>query len=139
MKKNSLLVLMAFIVMSCSSDDDNNPATFSIIGDWALTSFQSEGEPLQSYDCPDRIEITSSTYEFTEYFDFSDGNGCVIVPGQINSPESYTLNGSTFTVNDEGEVIVYEIIEITATTLRLQETYVEDGETFVDTEIYTRL
>lgn len=123
-----LLVLTVGLILSCESDDDNqaNESSFAtdIIGVWELTSVTSNGEELIEFpDCLDRITVTETTYDYTEYFDFSDGNGCVLVSGQVPSPETYTLNGSTFSVSDDGESYVYEITQLNSTALKLQEVY----------------
>jgi len=131
------------LLSSCSDEDnqtDSNSFTVSIIGVWELTSAVSNGEELiENPDCLDRITITDTTYDYTEYFDFNDGNGCIVVPGQTESPEPYTLVDSNFSVTNEGEFFSYEIIELNSTTLKLQEVYAEDGETFTDIETYNKL
>lgn len=138
------LVLAVSVFQSCNNDDNsnNNDNSFSddIIGNWELTSIISDGEELiENPDCLDRITITASTYEYFEYFDFNDGNGCVLVEGQISNPEQYSLNGNILLVTDDGESFEYEIIQLNSTTLKLQETYIEDGETFIDIETYNKL
>jgi hypothetical protein len=138
------LALTLGLLLSCSSDDEttteSNNFASDIIGEWELISVTSNGiELIDDGDCFDRIEITDSTYEYIEYADFEDGNGCVEVGGQTNSPEPYTLTGSNFSTSDEGETFEVEIIELNSTRLKFQEVYTEDGETFTDIETYNRL
>lgn len=129
------------LLASCSSDDsnDNTPATASIIGEWELTSITSNGEELvENPDCLDRVIFSESTYDYSEYFDFEDGNGCTLVSGEA-TPEAYVLSGTTLSVTDEGEALLYEILELSETTMKLKDVYTDGGETFTDIETYNRL
>lgn len=144
--KTVMLLLLALnlgVFFSCNNDDNeenNNSNAATIIGNWELTSITSNGEELiENPDCLDRIIITALTYDYLEYFDFDDGNGCVLVDGQVLNPEEYTLNGNILLVTDADETFEYEIIELNSTTLKLQETYIEDDETFIDIETYNKL
>ena len=139
------LLLILGILFSCNSNDDqNDPNTFEtdIIGIWELTSATSNGEELVEFpNCLDRLTFTETTVKYLEYFDFNDGNGCVIVSGQmIEETFPYSINGvDLFWDEGDAELFEYEIIELNSTTLKLQEVYTEGGETFTDIETYNRL
>ena len=139
-----LLVLILAILFSCNSDDDTqtdeNSFATDLIGVWELNSVISNGEELiENPNCLDRLTFTETTVKGLEYFDFNNGNGCEIVYGQvIDETAPYTLNGVNLSWNDD-EPFSYEIIELSSTTLKLQDVYTEDGETFTDIEIYNRL
>jgi len=137
------LVFAVAILFSCNSDDDNqsNDTSLSanIIGVWELVSIVTNGETSdEGTECLDTVTITATTYDYTERFDFNDGNGCMVISG-VATPEPFFLNQNNFFVTDDGESFNYQIIEVTLTTLKLQETYTENGETITDIEIYNRV
>ncbi len=137
------LVLTLSILFSCSSDDsdspDINPLATEIIGDWGLTKTVENGEEeIEDSDCFNMMTITATDYDFTERFDFGDGNGCVLV-GETESPEPYTLNGSILSVTDDGESSELEIIELNSTTLILRDVFIDGGETITQDQTFNRL
>jgi len=125
-----LTVAISFL-FSCSSDDDSNSNSYKsdIIGTWELTSATINGQEfIDSADCVSTITFTETTQLAIEYYDYEDGNGCVI--DSDNSPEAYTINGNTITSSDSGESFTFEIILLNATTLKLKFIYTESGKTF---------
>jgi len=138
------LILTLGILFSCNNDDDNqtdnNSFEIDIVGSWELTSIISNGEELiENPNCLSRITFTETTVKPLEYYDFNDGAGCVVVYGQeIDETDPYILNGVNISWTDD-EPFSYEIIELNSTTLKLQEIYTEEGETFTDVETYNRL
>lgn len=139
-----LLFVVTGFLISCSSDDGPSSGglgiEYTLVGTWELISVTSNGtELLSNPDCLDRIIFTSNTFQYLELFDFNDGNGCVSVRDQLIPPQSYQRNGNSISTTVDGEEYFVEIIELSSTTLKLQDIYVEDGVTYIDVETYTRL
>jgi hypothetical protein len=138
-------IIVAGFLISCSSDDSSSGGAglsieFKLIGTWELVSVKSNGmELLDSRDCPIEIIFTSNTYQYIESFDFQDGNGCVKVRDELVPPVPYIRNGSTISTSIDGEDYIVQITLLNATTLKLENIYVEDGITYTDVETYTRI
>ena len=131
----SILVLIFGIGLftSCSSDDDNgNGNTSSIVGAWEFTktgySMDGTNEILVDYDneCPtmkDKIEFKSNGTFVSTYYD----EDCVLE----EYTESYTVDGNTIKVTDEGDTDEGEIMILNNTTLKIRFLETETGVYFI--------
>ncbi len=135
------LLLIIGTFLSCESDlvsadpmDDDTvgtPFSTSIIGYWKLNAYTSNNLPLEF--CPDIEVFTESTYSYNE----SWGSNCENLTLDV-AAEPYSFIGTQLTFLDANEVFVYEVIELTATTLKLQDTYTEDTVQYIDEYTYIR-
>ena len=142
MKKLTKMFFMLTIglLVSCSSDDsaDANSFKTDIIGTWELFSLTTNGfELIENTDCLDRLTFTATTLVYTEYFDYEDGNGCIV--DYVSDNGSYTIAGNMLTGTVDGETFTFEILELTATTLKLKGTVTEDGITYTFIETFNKL
>lgn len=140
MKKTKKLFLILFIgiLFSCSKDNNNpEPDQNSIVGTWKITSLTSNGiEELQdvldySNICYWMEVATQTTITSIEF----SGTDCTTE--DIGESEPYTINGNiiSFTTGDQDSA---EILELTSTTLKIQDAYEEDGESYIDIYTYTK-
>lgn len=135
------LTLLIGILFSCSSDNnDTEPEQYSILGTWKIVSLTSNGtEELQ--DELDYADICYWTEVYTQTtvtdIDFS-GTDCTTETVDETLP--YTINGTalSYTTGDQVDVSL-EIIELTSTTLKLQDSYEELGENYVDVYTYMKI
>lgn len=124
-----ILTVVFSFMFSCSSDDDSNSYKSDIIGTWELTSVIVNGQEfIDSTDCLDTITFTETTQLIIEYFDYEDGNGCVV--DSDYSPEVYTIDGNKITSSDGNESFTFEIILLNETALKLKGSFTEGGITF---------
>ena len=124
-----ILTVVFSFMFSCSSDDDTNSYKSDIIGTWELTSVIVNGQEfIDSADCLDTITFTETTQLTIEYFDYEDGNGCVV--DSDYSPEAYTIDGNKITSSDGNESFTFEITLLNETTLKLKGSYTAGGLTF---------
>jgi hypothetical protein len=72
-----------------------------------------------------------------EYYDYEDGNGCIL--DYTSDVGSYSISGNMLTGTVDGETITFEIIELNATRLKIKGTYTEDGVTFTFIETFNKL
>lgn len=134
------LILTIGLLVACSSDDSSNSDSFEtdIIGTWELTSLTTNGiELLQNDECSSTITFTASSVISTDYFDNQDGNGCVI--DYVSDPGTYSITGNMLTGTVDGETITFEIIQLNATTLKLEASITEDGITFTFIQTFKKL
>ena len=140
MKLKFILIPIAGLLFSCSSDDDNNSTSDNsfesdIIGTWELTSNVSDGESF--FVCPDVEIYDGENRQFNELF----GDDCEnIAVGEAN--ESYSIEGNILTVNvpdedpdddfDDSFTEVFEILTLNDTTLELSLIDDGDGEEEID-------
>jgi hypothetical protein len=134
------LTLFIGILFSCSSND-NEPEIeqVSIVGIWKITSLTSNGiEELQDELDGQNICYWTETYTQTTTSTVSfSGTDCTTETTNNNDDGTYIINGTTLleTYDDGQSNISLEILELTNTTLKLQDTFEELGENYVD--IYT--
>ncbi len=142
-----ILLIVTFSIISCGDDDDGSGATLEIteenlVGTWQWTSATTNGESMPLSDCE---KLSSATYSiseneqniavFTEHY--TENNTCV---SSESSEYNWSLNGPILTENfGIADIRIYEVIELTETTLKLKEedVYMEDGETIQDVFIAT--
>lgn len=123
--KNLLFVLLAtlFIFTGCSSDDDSSNNNSPILGTWSYNAYKvsywNDGNWI--YD------VEPITLEFS-----SNGTFIYRYDGEIDGGGTWSISGDalTMTYNDEewgDETIIYELVLLNNTTLRIKETF-DDGE-----------
>lgn len=133
----SILSVVMFSV-SCDDDDDNNvPPAPSLVGTWI---YSKEGtivdgtEVLIDYQhtagCAKDQTTFSSTGVITDVYYDSTDTPCE----QFTDEGTYTVSGSTITVNVDGINVTGEIVTLTATELKIKSTF--GGDTYI--VLYTR-
>lgn len=105
----------------------------SIIGTWEETAFTSNGEELDDICIGDIETYTATTYHYSEVW----GDNCENLEDS-GDPEPYTLVGNQLTITEEGDSYVYEVLELTDTTLKYQDVYSESGINYVDIYTFTK-
>ena len=141
MKKTILLFVsvltLALVSTSCSKDDDAEGA--SIVGKWEISKqgIVSGGQELvvnHQHQCAaskDNVEFKANlTAVYTTYF----SDACLA--GTDNA--TYTKNGDTLTITDEDGPYSVTVKELSATTLKIYDTYQEGGTTITEVTVYTR-
>ncbi|MBL87252.1 MAG: hypothetical protein CMO82_13080 [Winogradskyella sp.] len=125
MKKMKLflgILIGLLIISSCSSDDDSNSDTGSIIGTWkpikevdvCSTGFEDVYD-FDSCEQTGRIIFSEDgTLNITEY-DLENGN----CEQYYNSTGTWTLTGDNLSVTLDGETINPTFFELTNNTLRV--------------------
>ena len=144
-KKNINKLFLTFfligILFSCNSDNSKNETEQnSIIGTWKITSLTSNGtEELQEELDGMGICYWTEVYTQTTLTDI-DFSGADCNVETVGESLPYTINGTTlsYTTGDQVNVSV-EIIELTNTTLKLQDSYEELGENYVDIYTYSKV
>ena len=134
------LILTIGLMVNCSSDDNSDSDNLSndIVGTWELISLTvNELEFLDDASCFDRLTFTATTVQSKEYYDYEDGEGCVL--DYISEAGTYNISANMLTVNIEGETIVFEIVELNESTLRLKSSLEEDGIIIIFFQTFRRV
>lgn len=134
------LILTIVLLVACSSDDSSNSNSYEtdIIGTWELLSLTANGiDLLQGEECSSTFTFTATTIVSTDYFDNDDGNGCVL--DYISDPGTYSITGDMLTGTVDDETVTFEIIQLNATTLKLEATITEGGQTFTFIQTFKKL
>ena len=134
------LILTIGLMVNCSSDDNSDSDNLSndIVGTWELISLTvNELEFLDDASCFDRLTFTATTVQSKEYYDYEDGEGCVL--DYISESGTYSISANMLTVNIEGETIAFEIVELNESTLRLKSSLEEDGTTIIFFQTFRRV
>lgn len=113
-------LLVSLFIVSCSSNDDNSATDASLIGQWQIQSATYNG---------DTINDTQSVL-FRQ-----DGTVDITFINESNSA-TWTRNGTQLVLEFEDDPFpfIYEILELTESTLRWQEG--DDGDLLI--EVFTR-
>ena len=147
MKKLSIM-LVAFVTLglsSCSSDDNSNDnnTTASLVGKW---EFSQKGyivdniETLQPYShttgCgKDYIEFKSNN-TFEDLWYENSGTGCI----SESENGTWSQSGTTITtIYLGGSPETIEVVTLDATTLKVKDTYLEDGQTQIEITVFKRM
>lgn len=140
--KNRIILFVSVLILglnltSCGGDD--GPTTSAeIFGKWELykTGDKDGGsEYLELYEhqagCIKDYVVFSVDGNFinTIFFD-----GCE----PYGYSGTYTKSGNTLTVNDGFDITTLTIKELSPSTLKVYQTYSEEGETFTDVTIFKR-
>ena len=130
MKKIALVLSLAFLAFSCSSDDDGGSSS-GLVGTWKTVSESENGIPFTLDECElsNTITFTSDMVVSTDIYD-NGGDECF-----IDEPleESYSANGDTITV--DGETVSYLISE---SLLTITFTSTDDDETVTYVDVYSK-
>tara|TARA_R110002050_G_scaffold300018_1_gene467344 strand:- start:20612 stop:21031 length:420 start_codon:yes stop_codon:yes gene_type:complete len=135
LKISLILTIISCFTFSCSSDD--SPSTeenaAKLIGTWKLTSETEDGASIQLDTCELLYTIIISSTQITskDYY----GDNCEI---EDSYSITYSLKGNTITTTEDGETYNSTIITLNSTTLSIESSYEEDGETYTYTETYTK-
>lgn len=130
MKKGILLLLIGLVFLSCEDDDtvtDDN----DLLGTWRYIAGTTDG-------IDDNFEETSCAYLFTLIFTEDNvttleyhGSDCMTLDELV---ESYTFDGTTIILDDGGNEFHLLVLELTETTLTVQ----EQEDDFIHTTTYRR-
>jgi hypothetical protein len=119
--KKSLVLIISFVIFSCSKNDDNQQSQ-DLIGKWDLKSHitGTTNDPL------DYCEQLYSGYEFKTNGTCIDGygrlNANVCTNNQYN--QTYTFVNNILSVKEiNGFEARYNVIELSSTKLKLTQTY----------------
>jgi hypothetical protein len=134
MRKFGILVASALVMglsfTSCGSDDDSNNS--SIVGKWNFSTAKYTVNGTVTYNGPYDDNEVGCAADNVELF----ANGTALETDYFNSdcdfdtyPSTYTRNGNTLTVTDDGDVNTLEILELTSNKLVLRSSYTFEGET----------
>ncbi len=155
MKKLNLLVtlVLAITLFSCGSDDDSTDTTeisaTNLVGKWQLVSSTTDDEETVLRECEKLYTLeykSDGTYAFNDPY---DSNAAQLIDGPVKCVDalgsgSWSLNGSDLTITeanvpDEGDDAEI-ILELTATTLKVEYTYQFGIDTFQQiVETYKRI
>lgn len=131
-----LMIVVGYTVLISCITDDNEQEQNSIIGTWKITALTSNGKQ----ELNDELNYLDLCYWFeiftaTSITDINiSGNDCAIETN--DEVRTYIKEGTTLeTTNKHGDINTYTILSLTSTTLKIQDTYSENGKTTVD--IYT--
>ena len=130
LKATLILLVLTLTTFNCSSSDDNNNGSDNvsennlskILGTWyfVLRTTNGEADVLEECEQFNNLVFTSSQVSIQEIF------GATCSETQSTS-EEYSINGNTLNVGG----FVVEIVHLDNVALIV--TYMEDGNTFVET------
>jgi len=111
MKKTLTFLLLVFTMIGCSSNDDLENNSNTIIGKWTLDSqFSSDGMDRNIDECKQRSNVTFKTNN------------------TFDSNSYQTINGNC-TLDDESENIEYKVED---NILEITRSYIDNGETIIE-------
>ena len=137
MKKITLLLGLAFLMFSCSSDDgdDNSSSsilTTDVVGEWRLISETEDGEVIALDDCDlmntivfTETELSQDFYRESNSFDEEVESEC-IMSFSIDFP--YFLEDNLIVSTDEGEEGDEGFVSVTGDQLIINDEEFEEGE-----------
>lgn len=103
-----LLLILGGILISCSSDNDTQTETISILGTWNLIAYNDN--PDEVY-CPKILEITTDIYTETEF----GGSAC---DDEYSFSRNYMFDGTAFKIiNPDVQNTNFTIISLTENEL----------------------
>jgi hypothetical protein len=143
MKKNNLFLLclgaLITILVSCKAEGEPQPAT--IIGKWKQIAgvyspaFFSETD----YFSDDAACAKDDIYEFkaNNTFEITEGaTKCNPANPQIISSGAYSISSDSKTLTWDGDT--YNIVELSASTLKITNAFTNGGNNYTDTQTYQR-
>lgn len=122
------VLLAAFLIFTgCSGDDDSPNSNSLIVGEWNSYRYKASDFNNQEWYMitePVSLEFSNNGTFRYKYDDIPEGGG------------TWSISGSTLTMNyteDEwgDETIIYEILVLNGSTLRIEETF-DNGEWAID-------
>jgi hypothetical protein len=142
--KNAKLLLAVFaaaaMFTACGDDDNGSTTSASIVGKWSYTKTgASSGSQEVLFDYDNDTECASKDYvEFVEGGAYKDvdyyGTDCSF----DTDTYTWTKDGNAVTINDGVTAYVLTVETLSATELKVKETYTMEGQTFNDVTVYTR-
>lgn len=119
------LLLAGMTLTSCSSDDNNNSPSKSVVGKWNFISQKEMEDGQVIYDGPYLDHESGCPLDYLEFFD----NGSA-VDGTYDKVDNiceldtdftnYSTNGDLLTINNGSETITAQILEASDSTLVLK-------------------
>ena len=99
MKKITLLLGLAFLAFSCSSDDDGSSAE-DLIGEWSLSQefIGEEEEEVSECEQLNTLVFTSETITTLIHFEEAEEGSCIV---ENNEEFLYTVEGDVITFEEE--------------------------------------
>lgn len=136
-----LTVFSLFILASCKKDKDEDPSTpLSIVGKWKQSSgtynpaYFGTTDYFADYEACEKDDIIEFKSDNT--FEINEGaTKCDPSDPQVLFTDNYSYNAATKTLTIDGQSIV---IELTATTLTVNDEFEDNGVTYTDHSTYTR-
>ena len=137
MKKILLIILLAPVYMSCSSDDEQTIQNNDIIGLWKIIDYNdSQFSNIEEVEATDEPCFSLQTKRYKSSgelnFFYKTGNGCQSegVTNKVYSIEEEVLtetivNGGDLPNSDY--VVKYSIEELSSDILKLKGIYVDEG------------
>jgi hypothetical protein len=139
LKFASVFLLVTLSLISCSKDDDGPSTSGNIVGKW---EFFKEGEIINGNEILTNYEhqagCTKDNTEFNTDGSFVDSYYYEECESEI-SMGTYTKSGNTLTRNDGFDDFSYTIVELNSTTLKVKETYNDEGETITSVTVFKRV
>lgn len=143
MRKITILVASAFAFgltfTSCSGDDDSNGG--SIVAKWNFSTVKYTVNGTVAYNGPYDDNEVGCASDNIEIFE----NGTALETDYFNSdcdfetyPSTYTRDGNTLTVTDDGDVTEIEIVELTSSKLVLRSSDTFEGDTQISEITFTK-
>lgn len=134
-----LVLLVALLLPSCSKDEDGPDLSGDISGSWEyfqLGRRNGSAESLVPYQhqqgCnKDNVVFSASGTITTFFYDL----GCEL----FTDNGTYTRNGANLVITESSETRSLEIKELTSTTLKVYETYTEDGLTITEITVFKKV
>ena len=128
-----LLTFVAIFTFSCNNDDDDNSDNVTlenqekILGTWQFTSSTTNGVLDTDNDsCLTQFTVTFNETQVTTIDKY--GPNCEMTDTYINT---YSINGNTISITDEGDTYSLDIVTLNDTTLTIS--YTEDGDVYTET------
>ncbi|MGB0198669.1 MAG: lipocalin family protein [Flavobacteriaceae bacterium] len=114
-------LLLGLIILSCSSEDDENKTDASILGKWILVSESYEGDEEPLSDCELMQTLTFNSDGTLEVYVLVDDDPCVFETTTV----AYAKNENEFTVSieEDGETFMVRnrIKKLTETELEFED------------------
>ncbi|WP_140487486.1 lipocalin family protein [Flavobacterium sp. GSA192] len=136
-----VLVFVTALLFSCNDDDNPNPATASIEGKWNFNKISEEINgvkyPEENYDnstgCPkDFVELKSGGIYVEGFYSEIDCDLDEYVG-------EWSKDGAIVTIVTEEGATSYEIVSITASTLKVKFSETIDGDKYVYRISFTKV
>ena len=145
MKKILLIILLAPIYISCSSDDDEQSRDNDIIGLWKIIDYNdSQFSNIEEVEAVDEPCFSLQTKKYNSSgelnFFYKTGDGCQS-DGVTNKVFSIEGNLLTETIVNGGfepnsdYVVKYTVQELSSDILKLKGVYVDEGTGNEDVEV----
>ena len=143
------LIVFSFLLMQCKKDDETPPKTPAelILGSWQLTGdayspaydYFGNGNKITDayvlYDACQKDDIT--TFKTNSEGEFNEGATKCDVADPQSVAFLWTLTNNNTTLNISA-LADFTIVQLDNTTLKISDSFVEDGVTYTETFTFTR-